>query len=132
MEQVEQNLVSAASSSINLLPPEADLRLFDEVRIKYQELSPIDCTECEYCLPCPEGVAIPRNLKNYNEGIMYDKLDAARGGYSWIAEEERAAVCIQCLECEQLCPQSIPISDWMVHIHQVLGEGKAIEDVPRP
>jgi predicted aldo/keto reductase-like oxidoreductase len=132
MEQVEQNVASAAASGINRLSPEADLRLFDEVRIKYQELSPVSCTKCEYCLPCSQGVNIPRNLEIYNDAIMYDKLDFARSAYTWIAEEERASVCIQCLECEQLCPQEIPISEWMTHIHEVLGEGKAIEDVPRP
>ena len=131
MEQVEQNIASAAAG-VNTLSPEADLRLFDEVRIKYQELSPIGCTKCEYCLPCSQGVNIPRNLEVYNEGIMYDKLDHARNAYTWIAEEERASMCIQCLECEQLCPQEIPISEWMTHIHEVLGQGKAIEDVPRP
>jgi predicted aldo/keto reductase-like oxidoreductase len=132
MEQVEQNIASASVSGVNTLSPEADLRLFDEVRIKYQELSPIACTKCEYCLPCSQGVNIPRNLEVYNESIIYDKLDHARDAYTWIAEEERASVCIQCLECEQLCPQEIPISEWMAHIHEVLGEGKAIEDVPRP
>jgi predicted aldo/keto reductase-like oxidoreductase len=132
MEQVEQNVASASVSGVNILSPEADLKLFDEVRIKYQELSPIPCTNCEYCLPCSQGVNIPRNLEVYNEGIIYDKLDHARSAYTWIAEEERASVCIQCLECEQLCPQEIPISEWMTHIHEVLGEGKAIEDVPRP
>ncbi|MBN1219401.1 MAG: aldo/keto reductase [Anaerolineae bacterium] len=132
MEQVEQNVASAGASQVGLLSPEADLRLFDEVRIKYQELSPIDCTECEYCLPCTEGINIPRILKVYNEGIMYADIDGARSAYTWIPEEERAAVCIQCLECEQLCPQQIPISEWMTHIDQVLDQGKAVEDVPRP
>jgi predicted aldo/keto reductase-like oxidoreductase len=132
MEQVEQNMASATTSGINRLSPEADLRLFDEVRIKYQELNPIACTNCEYCLPCEQGINIPRNLEVYNKGIIYNKLDHARGAYTWIPEEERASVCIQCLECEQLCPQDIPISEWMTHIHEVLGEGKAVEDVPRP
>ena len=125
-------IVSANASGVNTLSPQADLRLFDEVRIQYQQLSPIDCTNCEYCLPCPQGVNIPRNFQTYNEGIMYQNIGSARVGYTFIEEEERASVCIQCLDCEQLCPQSIPISDWLAHIHEVLGEGKDIEDVPRP
>ncbi|MBN1994453.1 MAG: aldo/keto reductase [Anaerolineae bacterium] len=132
MKQVEENVASAEQSGIDLLTAEGSLELFDQVRIKYQEFSPIPCTHCEYCLPCPNGVAIPRNFEIYNDGIMYDKLDWARGAYTWIPEAERASVCIQCLECEQLCPQNIPISDWLAHIDQVLGEGKAIEDAPRP
>jgi predicted aldo/keto reductase-like oxidoreductase len=132
MEQVEQNLVSADTSGVGTLSAEADLQLFDQVRIKYQELSPIDCTDCEYCLPCTEGINIPRNLRVYNEGMMYQNLGNARRAYTFIPEEARANLCIQCLDCEQMCPQNIPISAWMDHIHEVLGEGKAVEDVPRP
>lgn len=132
MEQAEQNLVSANASGVGILSMEADLQLFDEVRIKYQELSPIDCTACEYCLPCTEGIDIPRNLQIYNQGIMYQDIDGARHAYTFIPEEARANLCIQCLDCEQVCPQNIPISAWMDHIHEVLGAGKAVEDVPRP
>lgn len=32
----------------------------------------------------------------------------------------------QCGECEEKCPQSIPISAWMPIIHQVLGGGKPL------
>ncbi len=132
MEQVEQNLISAEASGVGVLSPEADLQLFDEVRIKYQELSPIDCTACEYCLPCTEGINIPENLQIYNQGIMYQDIDSARRSYTFIPEEARANLCIQCLDCEQVCPQNIPISAWMDHIHEVLGEGRAVEDVPKP
>lgn len=132
MEQVEQNLASTDASGINSLPPDADLELFDKVRIQYQELSPIDCTACEYCLPCTEGIDIPRNLQAYNEGIMYQNIDSARAAYSFIPAEARANLCIQCLDCEQLCPQNIPISAWMEHIHEVLGEERAVEEVPKP
>ena len=44
--------------------------------------------------------------------------------YAYILDEEkRASACIACLECEDQCPQSIPISEWMVHVHEVLGDG---------
>ena len=56
---------------------------------------------------------------------MYDKADYSRTEYNnWMPEEVRASACIQCHECEELCPQSIPVSEWMVHVHQVLGEGQ--------
>jgi uncharacterized protein len=133
MEQVQENLASANESPLQLPAGALELKLFDEVRLKYQELSPIPCTSCEYCLPCPNGVNIPRVFGVYNEGVMYDKIDQSRQAYAmWIPQPERAEACIQCLECEQLCPQKIAISDWMAHIQAVLGEGKAIADVPRP
>ncbi len=44
----------------------------------------------------------------------------------------QAAACIQCRECEDKCPQNIPISEWMPIVHQVLGEGRSYDDCPRP
>jgi predicted aldo/keto reductase-like oxidoreductase len=124
MQQVEENVASAAASGVGSLSAE-ELELFDQVRTVYKELCPIPCTHCDYCMPCPNGVNIPRNFAVYNQGVMYDKPDQARRGYNnFMPEEERAAVCIQCRECEDKCPQSILISEWMVVVHEVLGEGK--------
>jgi predicted aldo/keto reductase-like oxidoreductase len=124
MEQVEQNVASAAASGINTLTVE-DLAIVDRVREKYQEICPIPCTQCRYCMPCPNGVNIPRNFKVYNEGAIYNAPDFARRAYGWISEDARASACIQCQECEELCPQSILISEWMGRVHAVLGEGQS-------
>jgi len=123
MKQVEENVASADVSGINTLTAE-ELALIERVREKYGELCPIPCTQCGYCMPCPNGVDIPRNLEAYNHGVMYDKPDFARQSYTWIPEEARANACIQCRECEELCPQSILISEWMPRVHAVLGEGQ--------
>jgi hypothetical protein len=131
MEQVVQNVASAEVSGIKTLTAE-DLALIERVREEYQELCPIPCTKCEYCMPCPNGVNIPRNFEIYNEGVMYDKPDQSRKAYGWLSEGERASACIQCRECEEKCPQSIPISEWMPFVHEVLGEGKPYSECPLP
>jgi predicted aldo/keto reductase-like oxidoreductase len=124
MQQVEENVASAAASGVGSLSAE-ELELFDQVRTVYNGLCPIPCTHCDYCMPCPNGVSIPRNFAVYNQGVMYDKPDQARRGYNnFMPEEQRAGVCVQCRECEDKCPQSISISEWMVVVHEVLGEGK--------
>jgi predicted aldo/keto reductase-like oxidoreductase len=124
MQHVEENVASAEVSGVGSLNAE-ELALFDRVREKYKELCPIPCTKCGYCMPCPNGVDIPRNFEVYNEGVMYDKPDSARDGYNnWMPEEARASQCVQCRECEEKCPQSILISEWMPIVHEVLGEGK--------
>ena len=131
MPQVKENVALAEASGIGTVSAD-ELALHDQVRAKYQELTAIPCTICGYCMPCPQGVDIPGNFGTYNEGIMYDKPDAARGQYGWwkFAYEEqgildhdvRAAQCIQCGECQDKCPQGIPISEWMPVIHGALGE----------
>ncbi len=122
MEQVRENVASAGRSGVDSLTQE-ELALIDQVREKYEELCPIPCTRCGYCMPCPHGVDIPRNLEIYNEGIIYEKPDSARRSYEFLDDEKRASACTACLECEEQCPQSIPISDWMTRVHQVLAEG---------
>ena len=59
LQQVDENVHSAARSRIGLLDAE-ELELVKQVREALSGLSPIDCTQCEYCLPCPQGVNIPR------------------------------------------------------------------------
>jgi hypothetical protein len=132
MQHVEENVASAGVSGVNTLA-EGELALIARVRDKYRELCPIPCTECGYCMPCPNGVDIPRNFTVYNQGVMYDKPDRSRTEYNnWIPEEARASACIQCRDCEELCPQNIPISEWMVLVHEVLGEGKPYDACVHP
>lgn len=120
IQQVEENVISAAKSSISSLTMD-ELNLVAEVREKYNQLSPIPCTKCEYCLPCPSGVNIPRNFEIYNQGFMYDKLKDSQTAYNkWLPVEENANNCLDCKDCEELCPQQIPISEWMPKIHSEL------------
>jgi predicted aldo/keto reductase-like oxidoreductase len=133
MQQVEENLTSADVSGVHTLTGE-ELALFDQARAKYNAFCPIPCTNCGYCMPCPNGVDIPRSFEIYNDGAIYDKPDAARQSYRWLSENQNAGadLCIQCRECEEQCPQNIPISEWMPRIHAVLGEGQPYEKYPTP
>jgi len=124
MQQVEENLASAAGSGVGSMVAE-DLELIASARDKIRQLSPIPCTKCEYCLPCPNGVNIPRNFEGYNEGAMYNDPEGARNTYlRWISDDAKAAQCIQCQECESKCPQKIAISEWMPIVEEVLGLGR--------
>ncbi len=132
MQQVVENVASAASSRVGSFSPQ-ELAIIDQVRVRYQELCPIPCTKCRYCMPCPNGVDIPGNFAVMNEGIMYDKLDASRQHYTqWMPEPARADACIQCRECEEKCPQHILISEWMPVIKAVLGEGQSWDSCVHP
>ena len=131
MDQVVENVASASVSGVRHLSSE-DLALVEVARQKYDELCPIPCTQCNYCMPCPNGVNIPRNFAMFNNGVMYNAFAEARHRYERMPEESRASACIQCRECEDLCPQDIPISEWMSVVHQVLGEGRLYEACQLP
>ena len=122
LEQVEENIASATISGIASLTKD-ELVLIDKVREVIQSLSPIPCTRCEYCMPCPNGVDIPRNFDTYNQVGMYNDLDQTRFVYkNWIPGDQNAGNCIQCDECLSKCPQQIAISTWMPVVEEVLGQ----------
>lgn len=118
LEQVEENLTSASRSGIGGFT-EDDLKVVDEVWKTYLDMALIPCTRCGYCVPCPEGVDIPRILHIYNDSIMYEKEELAKREYTlFVPDSKKGRVCVSCRECEENCPQDIPISDWMARIDQ--------------
>jgi uncharacterized protein len=121
LQQVEQNLAAAEASHPGSMS-EKEVELVGKARQALNGASPIPCTHCDYCKPCPNGVDIPRNFEVYNQAAMYGTLDDCRNGYKrWIPDEQKAAACIQCDECYSKCPQQIPISTWMPVVEEVLG-----------
>lgn len=68
------------------------------------------CTGCEYCMPCPHGVNIPRNFKIWNDYSIYqNEAQAKRRYWKDMAASERSDMCQECGACEAVCPQSIQI-----------------------
>jgi hypothetical protein len=121
MEQVEQNIASASESGPGTLTEE-DLAVIARARDEYQALSRIPCTDCRYCLPCPNGVNIPHVFEIYNDAMMYGDEQEARMSYAWLTEEERAEVCVECEECLEKCPQQIEIPHWLAKADRLLGQ----------
>jgi uncharacterized protein len=122
MEQVKENIVSANRSGIGALGPK-DLETIELIRKKYNERTIIPCTNCGYCMPCPNNVDIPKNIALYNDSIIHDDLKTASEKYNHFFDKNmRADACIQCRLCEEKCPQKIPISEWMIKIHKELGK----------
>lgn len=120
VQQVEENIRSADKSGIGTLS-EADLAFIERVRKKYEEKRAIPCTGCNYCMPCPNGVEIPRSFKFYNDAFMHDDLVSVKKTYAFW-KRGQASACVGCKTCESKCPQQIPISQWMPKVHALLGD----------
>jgi predicted aldo/keto reductase-like oxidoreductase len=124
LEQVKQNLASADQSQENALSTE-EMKKFIQAKTTLINRSPIPCTSCEYCLPCPSGVNIPWNIDVYNRVAMFDDLQSNIHEYVHvIGDDQKAAQCIQCEECLPKCPQDIEISSWMPVIDEVFSKGQ--------
>jgi len=120
MDHVIENVAAADRSGVNALMDE-EVAIIDRVREEYRKKSPIPCTDCKYCLPCPNNVNIPGIFGIYNDGIMYGDVNRAKVLYQIrVQEGERAEECLECQECEELCPQEIPISEWMKKAREML------------
>lgn len=131
MAQLRANLRSADMSGVGALT-DSERSLIERIRREYENLRPIPCTGCGYCVPCPRGVDIPKNFEQYNDAIAYGDIKGARAAYArWFKRKERAAACRACRECETKCPQGIAISQLMPVIHEALS-GPVVTAKRRP
>ncbi len=99
-----------------------DKKILEEVKEKYKELKNIPCTGCNYCMPCPFGVNIPKCFYEYN----MDKLSCSENAsiqYKYHLNEDRKAHnCMKCEKCVSVCPQSINIPEELKKVENHFGE----------
>ena len=83
----------------------------------------INCTACQYCMPCPYGIDIPSIFTHYNKCVtednfpqdkLSDNYKSARRaflvGYDRSVPKLRQANhCIGCDQCVHHCPQGVKI-----------------------
>jgi len=113
---LKENLRIADEGLPNSLSPE-EKDLIAEVKEIYKSRIKVNCTGCKYCIPCPQGVNIPRNLGYLNDIYVLDDVENARFQYGvLLAPEEKAGNCIECGECEEVCPQGISIREMLKEI----------------
>ena len=122
MAHVDENLKIAETAAPL---SEREQAAVGRVRDFFLKRIKVNCTGCGYCLPCPSGVNIPKNLSYYNNYHLIDADEArARVKYFYDAQtspDETAANCVHCGECEDKCPQKLPISDTMTMVEQAFG-----------
>ena len=81
----------------------------------------IACTGCGYCLPCPQGVNIPRVFSVYNHYKRVQYRIPFDNGYSTLSEKEKASCCSGCGQCALKCPQHLEIPEFMREIDEFAG-----------
>jgi uncharacterized protein len=107
MAQVEENVKIASRENLALSDNEQNLVL--KLEKAYNSRIKVPCTACNYCMPCPQGVAIPSVFHFYNAANIFDDQAWGRKSYPFINEKARADKCVQCGICETKCPQQIEI-----------------------
>jgi len=122
LEQVEQNVVHASRSS--WLSPEEQTRVRAAAE-ENQKFMDLYCTGCGYCMPCPQEVNIPKVFEAMNLKSVWGLEKPARRMYAdigttpWL-KGKQADACIECGECEEKCPQKIPITSQLAESRKAL------------
>lgn len=120
LEQVKENVAFAGTDHMGTLTAE-ELQLYARAKEIYRSRTKVNCTQCGYCLPCAQKVAIPYILELYNDACVFDAAADSRWAYRvFVKPENRADQCTECGECEDKCPQHIPIADTLKEAHEML------------
>ncbi len=120
-EQLDQNIRIAKAVAPDALTTE-ELELVKDVGKKYVERTRVNCTGCEYCMPCPNKVVIPYNFELYNDYATYDDVEASAKTYEKLkSTNQSAASCVECGKCETACPQHLPIIRILKDVEKTLG-----------
>ena len=90
-----------------------ELTVYTDVIELFKKAYKINCTGCNYCLPCPKGINIPSCFSAYNSSYAQGYITGLQQYMTSTAAFSKNPIspyrCNQCGKCEKNCPQYIPI-----------------------
>lgn len=99
-----EEIVALTEESAELTPQDAA-----EIERLRRELGTRFCRRCDYCQPCPQGIAISTvlSLRGFSRRFPRERVFG-----TWGQEViQRARTCQECGECESRCPYNLAIRD---------------------
>jgi predicted aldo/keto reductase-like oxidoreductase len=61
---------------------------------------------------CPQKINIPDIFDTLNKELIFNDVPGAKFGYGWATNSGgKASDCVECGQCEDVCPQKIKIID---------------------
>ena len=60
------------------------------------------------------------NFSLYNDAVTFKDPTGVMVYNAFMSPEQRASACTECGECEEKCPQHIPIREELKKVHAVL------------
>jgi predicted aldo/keto reductase-like oxidoreductase len=123
IEQLDDNLRIFDQSALNVMS-DTDTALIGQLQkeLEMLMLNSIGCTGCRYCMPCPQGVAVPEVFRLYNNYQMMqpNPIDKVVYKQTYITGNMDAGRCISCGICQRHCPQNLKIADLLKTVHNQL------------
>ncbi len=118
---IEEN-IRIASQALPCSLTEKELGLVSRAEKTFRKLMKAGCTGCRYCMPCPSGVDIPTCFELYNNFYVFGDNPNAKLFYMgrlydlFGYKPSHASLCENCGNCEEACPQNLPIQDLLVDV----------------
>ena len=111
LEQLQHNIRTFETSKPLT---EQELEILQGIADEMMHDFALPCTACQYCTShCPQGLDIPYLLELYNQYRSTTGDFIAPMVLSTLPEDKKPGACIDCGNCEAVCPQQILISDAM-------------------
>ncbi|MCR5620887.1 MAG: aldo/keto reductase [Treponema sp.] len=123
-EQMEDNI----KTFTNFEPlTNEEFKIINEVTDEILRIPQIGCTACKYCTDgCPMHISIPDVFRTINTLRRYPDDWRAKNFYSGVASRGgKAADCVECGQCEGVCPQHLPIISLLKDAAKILDDGKS-------
>ena len=94
---------------------QAEYGIIDHARTAFQAQHRIPCTACRYCTDgCPASIDIPELFAILND--QRQKKEDAPSRYA--TQTVQADACLECGQCEQVCPQHLHIRELLKEVHK--------------
>ena len=125
MSELSHVIENAALASKDAGLSTDELEQVERSAAENQKMMDLYCTGCKYCMPCPHDVNIPHIFEAMNYYKVWDLKDHAKSMYEKTKDTLdkkglQADACGECGECEEKCPQKIPIIEQLKESHAAL------------
>jgi predicted aldo/keto reductase-like oxidoreductase len=122
MEQLKENIAVFQDPLVGSITQQ-EAEIVAKIKRLYDEKIEVGCTACGYCMPCPAAVNIPHIFRLYNNVSIGGSLNTFRRPYSsWMKDKTDASQCTECGQCEEVCPQNLPIIEQLKKAHTMLAK----------
>ena len=126
MDTMESIVENCATASVEGPLSPAELKKVDESFNEIKSLADLYCTGCNYCMPCPQGLDIPKILGMMNYHRVYGLTEYAKSQYSELSkpDSKKKSVddCTECGQCEVKCPQKIEVTRQLKETRSTLAD----------